>query len=432
MSHIFDLTARQHESRVLGAFLATRPPGALERAGMRAPMPQADATRSVEWGGISWDDWVRGNVGSIAGVSEKSARAVAAVTACVNLIGGAIAALPLHTYRRVGEDREAYKTDLWWLLNERPYEGWTAAAMWEYLASARLFHGDAFARIHRVSKFNPAPAGFEPLHPDRVRVRKEPSGLLVYDVAPEKVGQVAVTVEGPDMLHVPGPGFDGMRSLSQLQFALRNAAGIALAADGQAATFISDGVRPDFAIEIPGTLKPEQAETFRKTFRDRNSGQSSSRVPVVLQGGMKLHQLTLSSEDAQLMETRGFQIEEICRVFGVPPFMIGHTDKTTSWGTGIEQMSIGFVKFTLGRHLAAIEQELNFKLFKTSRNFCEFVTAGLERGDLKGRYESYRIALGRAGEPGWMTASEIRRMENLPADEQIDNPPPPANPAPQP
>jgi HK97 family phage portal protein len=164
-------------------------------------------------------------------------------------------------------------------------------------------------------------------------------------------------------------------------------------------------------------------------FQERNSGQGSKRTPVVLAGGMKLHQLTMSAQDAELLSQRGFQIEEICRAFGVPPFMVGHTEKTTSWGSGVEQMSIGFVKYTLQRHLVAFEQEINHKLFKTSRNFSEFVTAGLERGDLKGRYEAYRIALGRAGEPSWMKASEIRKLENMPADDSFDNQPA-ATPAP--
>lgn len=398
--------------------------------------PQAAGTvqTSTHWGGISWDDWVRGNINGLQGLSERSARAVAAVTACVNLIGGSIAAMPLHTYRRTADDeREAFKSDLWWLLNERPFEGWTAAAFWEYLAAARLFHGDAFARIHRPGAFKPGVVGFEPLHPQRVRVRKV-QGTLVYDITPLDSGDPTITVQAPDMLHVPGPGFDGCRSMSQLQYGLRNAAGVAEAADNLAAGFIGDGVRPDWAIEVPGKLSEEQADTLRRTFKERNSGQSTSRVPVVMSGGLKLHQLTMTSQDAELLKTRAFQIEEICRVFGVPPFMIGHTEKTTSWGSGIEQMSIGFVKYTLQRHLVAFEQELNHKLFKTSRNFCEFVTAGLERGDLKGRFEAYRIAMGRAGEPAWMTAAEVRRLENMPADPAFDtatNPPAP-EPAPQP
>lgn len=435
MTQVLDLTARREPARTLVRFLEGRPQGAFQRAGWPGASPQAAGTvqtqTSVHWGGITWDDWVRGNVGGTLSVSEQSARAVAAVTACVNLIGGSVAAMPVHTYRRKGDEREAFKSDLWWLLNERPFEGWTAAAFWEYMAAARLFYGDAFARIHRPGRFQPGVAGFEPLHPQRVKVRKV-DGTLVYDVLPEEAGREAITVQAPDMLHVPGPGFDGKRSLSQLQYGLRNAAGVASAADEQAATFIADGVRPDFALEVPGTMQPEQAETLRKSFKERNSGNSTSRVPIVLSGGLKLHQLTMSSKDAELLQTRSFQIEEICRVFGVPPFMIGHTEKTTSWGSGIEQMSIGFVKYTLQRHLVAFEQELNHKLFMTSRNFCEFVTAGLERGDLKGRFEAYRIAMGRAGEPAWMSAAEVRRLENMPADPQFNNPNPPAAPAPQP
>ena len=130
-----------------------------------------------------------------------------------------------------------------------------------------------------------------------------------------------------------------------------------------------------------------------------------------------LEYLTMNAEDSQLLATRSFQVEEICRIFGVPPHMIGHTEKATSWGTGIEQMSIGFVKFTLQPHLVAFEQEINSKVFRTPKNFCEFQTAGLERGDIKARYEGYRIAIGRAGEPGWMTVNEVRNLENqLPRD----------------
>lgn len=375
----------------------------------------------TSWGGISWDDWVRGNVaGDGSGVSEQTARAVSAVAACVNLIGGSVASMPLHLYRRKGDERESYKSDLWWLLNERPSASWSASSMWECVMASRLFHGDAFVRIRRKGKYSPEVAGFEPLHPAHVVVERIQGGL---QYKARRVDGTYEVVHQDDMLHIAGPGFDGCRSMSQLSYGLRHAAGIALAADKQASTFIGDGVRADFAVEMPGNVSPEQAEVFRRTFKDRASGQSSARVPILLTGGVKLHELTMSAKDAELLATRSFQIEEICRVFGVPPFMVGHNEKTTSWGSGIEQMSIGFVKYTLQRHLVAIEQELNFKLFKTSRNFAEFVTAGLERGDLKGRYEAYRIALGRAGEPGFIRPSEVRKLENLPPDPALDNPP---------
>lgn len=386
---------------------------------------------ALTYGGVSWDDWLRGDVSSASGVGETSARAVAAVTACVNLIGGSIASMPLHTYRR-GKDngREAYKSDLWWLLNERPHAAWSASAFWEYMLASRLFHGDAFAEIVRTGRYSPDIQAFEPIHPQRVEVKRV-GGRLRYIIKPLESGEPARVLDQDDMLHVSGPGYDGTRSLSQLQYGLRSAAGIAIRADSQAQSYMADGLRPDFAIEVPGKMDNDQLEALRRSFKDRHAGQSSSRTPVVMSGGLKLHQLTMTAQDAELLATRGFQIEEICRAMGVPPFMVGHTEKTTSWGSGIEQMSIGFVKYTLQRHLVAIEQELNFKLFKTSRNFCEFVTAGLERGDIKARFEAYRVALGRAGEARWMDPSEIRALENMPADPKFDHQEP-AAPAPEP
>jgi len=404
---------------LFGSKATRREPSVPSRVEPTFEQPSA-STSTVQWGGINWDEWVRGNIGTAVGVNEKSARSVAAVTACVNLIAGSVASMPCHLYRRKDDgDREPYKSDLWWLLNERPFSNWSASAFWEYLIASRLFHGDAFARIHRASRLSPAIVGLEPLHPLQIDPKRV-GDRLRYTVRDDN-GQVVGVFDQDDILHVSGPGYDGTKSMSQLQYGLRSAAGIASVADQHAASFFADGARPDLAIEIPGTLSTEQAELYQRSFQARNSGHTSSRTPVVLSGGVKLYQLTLSSEDAELLSTRGFQIEEICRAMGVPPFMVGHTEKTTSWGSGIEQMSIGFVKYTLQRHLNAIEQELNFKFFKTSRNFAEFVTAGLERGDTKSRFESYRIALGRAGEPAWMKASEIRRLENLPADPSFDN-----------
>jgi HK97 family phage portal protein len=374
-------------------------------------VPQA----SVSWGGISWDDWVRGNVSGGVGVNEATARTVAAVTACVNLVSGSIASMPLHTYRRKPDGtREAYKNDLWWLLNERPYTNWSSYAFWTYMLSARMFHGDGIAVIHR-QRFTGDVLGFEPWNPQNVH-REMVSGRVRYTF--HGAGP-SFTLDQDDVLHVPGPGFDGLCSLSQLQYGLRHAAGIAQAADAQAAQIMADGARPDFALEVPGVMKKEQIDQLRDSWQSRHAGKGSTRAPVVAAGGVKLHQLTMSSQDAELLSTRAFQIEEVCRIFGVPPFMIGHTEKTTSWGSGVEQMGIGFVKYTLQPHLVAIEQELNFKLFKTSRNFAEFVTAGLERGDIKTRFESYRIALGRAGEQPWMDADEVRRLENLPPNPNL-------------
>lgn len=433
---VFDLTAKRYESRVLASFNARR---AHEREHASRAASSA-SPQALTWAGISWEEFLNDGLGTSAvAVNEQSARGVAAVIACVNLIGGSIASLPLHFYRREKDgSRQRIDSPLWWLFNERPSAAWSAAAFWQYMSDARLFHGDAFARLHRGSAMATGGQviGVEPWHPLFVDVEVDTDGRLIYGFRPrpgiDPIGTKTVVLEQDDVLHIAGPGFDGRRSPSMLRSALRHAAGIASAADQQSAQFMGDGARPDFAIEVPGDMGPEQRETLRQSWVARHTGQGAKKAPVVLAGGMKLHQLTMSAEDAQMIATRGFQVEEICRVFGVPPFMIGHTEKTTSWGSGVEQMSIGFVKYTLQRHLVAFEQEINAKLFRRAPNFCEFVTAGLERGDIKTRFEAYRIALGRAGERSWIKPSEIRSLENMPPDAELDKAPPPAAPSPPP
>lgn len=367
-------------------------------------------------------EWMAGGLSSAGvAVTEQSAMRVSAVYACVNLIGGALASLPLPIYERTVEGRRRADHDVWWLLNEQPHPAWSAAVMWEYLAASLLLNGDAYARILRASLYSPTIVGIEPLHKAHITTKRVGGRLYYLYQVPgdaEEHGSAAgktITIDQDDMLHIPGPGFDGLTGMSQIRHALRNSAGIALAADEYSGGFFKNGARPDFAIEVPGAVSPDQQSMIRQSWQDRYGGTSNAHLPALLTGGVKVHELTLNAEDAQLIETRRFQVEDIARIFGVPPFMVGHTDKTTSWGSGVEQMGIGFVKYTLQRHLVKFEQELNRKLWPSrQRYYVEFATAGLERGDYKSRNEGYRIAIGRAGEPGWMSVNEVRKLENLP------------------
>ncbi|MEG7524714.1 MAG: phage portal protein, partial [Chromatiales bacterium] len=172
--------------------------------------------------------------------------------------------------------------------------------------------------------------------------------------------------------------------------------------------------RPDYFLTTDGVLKQEQVDMIKDGIDELHRGVSQSHRPGILQGGLKVDQLTLSAEDAQLIATRQFQVADIARIYGVPAHMIGHTEKTTSWGSGVEQLSIGFVKYTLQRHLVNYEQEINRKCLRDRKLFSKFNTAGLERGDIKTRNEAHRIALGRAGEPGWSTVNEVRKLEDMP------------------
>ncbi len=368
-------------------------------------------------------DWLTGGLTAGTAVNERTAMGVSTVYACVSLIGGAIASLPLPIYKRMPQGRERADHPVWWLLNEQPHPDMSAAAFWEYLVTSNLLYGDAFAEIVRPSAATNAVKWLRPLHPRNVTVASlDNDNGLVYTVTDPDGDEPTRTILGADMLHIPGVGFNGTRSLSPIRQAARNAVGIALAADQWSASFFENGARPDFALTTDASLKPDQIDSLRSQWSERHSGAMNRGKPVVMQGGLKVQPLTVPAEDAQLIETRRMQVEDIARIYGVPPHMIGHTTASTSWGSGIEQQAIGFVRFTLQRHLVRIEQELNRKFWpRSTAFFAEFNVSGLERGDYKARNEGYRIAIGRAGEPGWMTTNEIRRMENLPPLEGGDD-----------
>jgi HK97 family phage portal protein len=352
-------------------------------------------------------------------VNEKTAMSVSAVYACVGKIGGAIASMPIGVYRRGdSESRESLKNDIWWLLNEQPHKDYSSATFWESVMTSMLLHGDGFAVIKRPYPGSSDVRALEWHAARRVSPQRTKYGI-VYTVV-DLDGNVN-TYLSEDVLHFPGFGFDGLRGMSQLQYCLRTSAGIAMAADTYSAKFFENGARPDFAIVHPGNPTPDQVNTLRSTWAARHSGVDNAHLPAVLAGGMDVKELTMNAEDAQLISTRQFQVEDIARIFGVPPHMIGHTQASTSWGTGIEQLGLGFVKFTLMRHMTVIEKECNRKLWpKNPKIFAEFNPSGLERGDYKTRMEGYRIALGRAGEPAFMRVNEVRKFENLPPDDELD------------
>jgi len=358
-------------------------------------------------------------------VSERTAMAISAVYACVALLAGAIASLPIVVYRREvdaagHEARTRVRNDMWFLLNEQPTPLMSAAVAWEYLACSYLLSGNLFARIVRPSYRLSDVSGLQPLDPCRVRVLQLRTGEVVYEVQ-DAATQGTEIVLAADMLHVPALGFDGLLGMSPVRHAGSRAMRISLAAEEFSEAFFTNGARPDFVIKTAGKLSQEHAEVLLQTWNQRFAGGANRMKPVVLTGGMDITQLSMTAEDASLIATRQFQVEDICRIYGVPPFMVGHTSNTTSWGSGVENMGRGFLKFTLQRHLVKIEQELNRKLWPHRDSyFCEFNTLGLERGDTKTRNESYRISLGRAGEPGWMTVNEVRRAENLPPIEGGD------------
>jgi HK97 family phage portal protein len=352
-------------------------------------------------------------------VNETTAMKVSAVYACVALIAGAISTLPMPIYERTPDGRARVEHPYWWLLNEQPEADISSAVFWEYMVSARLFYGDCFAEIIRPSFRSNKVTGFKAHHPLRVQPFRDSVGELFYRVQP-LVGEMYV-LSPADMIHIPSLGFDGIRSPSPITYAARQSIGTSLAAAEYSARFFSNGARPDFALTMDGNIGEDQARLLRATWGERHSGVANSHLPAILTGGLKVQQLTMSAVDSQILQTSSWNLEEICRILGVPPFMVGSTEKSTSWGTGQENMGRGFVKYTLLRDLRKFEQEFNRKLWPSrEKYFVEFDVSGIERGDLKTENEALRVALGRAGEPGWLSINEVRHMKLLPPIEGGD------------
>lgn len=344
-------------------------------------------------------------------MTETSAQTVSAVYACVNLIAGAIATLPMDIMQRdsEGQRKKLHNDPLWWILNEEFSPRWVAFSGWEFLCRSRLFYGDGFAEILRSGS---RIIGLRPLHPLRVQVAPYPDGSrLVYVVTPEpwEQSQERRVIDQDDMLHVPGWGFDGLRSMSVLRYALRQAGGVALATQDFSGQFFGNQARPDYVLTTEGKLDVEQIEILKRQVEEKH-GRASGNAgkPMVLTGGLKIEQVSLSNSDAELIATRGFQIEEIARIYGTPPWMIGRTEKSTTLPGGIEQQGEAFYRYTLQSHLTAFKNEINRKFFRTVGKVAEFDKFALTSGDMKTMFEAFRSALGRAGEPGFMTQNEVR------------------------
>jgi HK97 family phage portal protein len=348
-------------------------------------------------------------------VNATTAMRVSAVYACVGLICGAISQLARPIFQRQGEERERIDHDYWWILNEQFSPMWSAAAAWEYLVAQVLLRGDGIAYILRnragemtgLMPFARSDVIIQKVKPDSPRLPHRLRYLFNTEVG-------AFGAEPEDVLHLPGLGFDGVCSMSVIQWGARNGIGIALQGDEHAGKFFSEGGKPEVAIKAPARMTPTQQDDFVAAWTRKYGGTTGNRrMPLILTEGLDVKELTMTAVDQQLLESRQWQVIDIARAFGVPPHMIGETTKSTSWGTGIEQQSIGFVKYTLAPHLKRFENEINRKLFRTARYFMEHDTDSLMAGDSKAQADYFTKAVGGPGAQGWMAVDEVRRKKNL-------------------
>ena len=352
--------------------------------------------------------------GTTAGktVTERSAMQMTAVYSCVRILAEAVAGLPLHLYKYTdgGGKEKALNHPLYRLLHDEPNPEMSSFVFRETLMTHLLLWGNAYAQVIRNGKGEVI--ALYPLMPNKMSVDRDENGRLYYtyyrgsDEA-IKNKDFAVTLQPSDVLHIPGLGFDGLVGYSPIAMA-KNAIGMAIACEEYGAKFFANGAAPGGVLEHPGTIKDPQRvrESWQSTF----GGSGNANKIAVLEEGMKYTPIGISPEQAQFLETRKFQINEIARIFRVPPHMVGDLEKSSF--SNIEQQSLEFVKYTLDPWVIRWEQSIQRALLSQGEKaeyFVKFNLEGLLRGDYQSRMNGY--AIGRQN--GWMSANDIRELENL-------------------
>ena len=345
-------------------------------------------------------------------VTERSAMQMTAVYSCVRILSEAVAGLPLHLYQYTdnGGKAMALGHPLYRLLHDEPNQEMSSFVFRETLMTHLLLWGNAYAQIIRNGKGEVV--ALYPLMPNRMEVNRDKNGKLYYlystqsDDAPTMKGPT-VYLDPSEVLHIPGLGFDGLVGYSPIAMA-KNAIGMAIACEEYGAKFFANGAAPGGVLEHPGTIKDPQRvrESWQSTF----GGSGNANKIAVLEEGMKYTPIGISPEQAQFLETRKFQINEIARIFRVPPHMVGDLEKSSF--SNIEQQSLEFVKYTLDPWVIRWEQSIQRSLLskdEKSMYFVKFNLEGLLRGDYQSRMNGY--AIGRQN--GWMSANDIRELENL-------------------
>ena len=356
--------------------------------------------------------FILGNSTSGKRVNERSAMQMTAVYACVRILSEAIAGLPLHLYRYTdsGGKEKAIDNNLYFLLHDEPNTEMTSFAFRETLMTHLLLWGNAYAQIIRNGRGEIL--GLYPLMPDRMTVERDDKGQLYYeymvssDDAPINK-QSTVKLKPYDVLHIPGLGFDGLVGYSPIAMA-KNAIGMAIACEEYGSKFFANGAQPSGVLEHPGTVKdPEKVrESWHKAF----GGSANANKTAVLEEGMKYTPISIAPEQAQFLETRKFQIDEIARIFRVPPHMVGDLEKSSF--SNIEQQSLEFVKYTLDPWVSRWEQSITRSLLTAEEKkqyFVKFNVDGLLRGDYQSRMNGYAVGI----QNGFMSPNDVRELENM-------------------
>ncbi len=353
--------------------------------------------------------------GTTAGkpVNEHTAMQMTAVYSCVRILSETLAGLPLHVYKYndSGGKEKYLKHPIYKLLHDEPNPEMTSFAFRETLMSHLLLWGNAYAQIIRNARGEVI--ALYPLMPNKMTVDRDSSGRLFYlyqrstEDAPTLGKDSQVYLDPSDVLHIPGLGFDGLVGYSPIAMA-KNAVGLAIATEEYGAKFFANGAAPGGVLEHPGTIKDPQK--VKESWNAAYQGSTNAHRVAVLEEGMKYQAIGISPEQAQFLETRKFQINEIARIFRVPPHMLADLEKSSF--SNIEQQSLEFVKYTLDPWVVRWEQSMCRALLMESEKptvFIKFNVDGLLRGDYVSRMSGYATAR----QNGWMSANDIRALENL-------------------
>ena len=346
-------------------------------------------------------------------VNERTAMQTTAVYACVRILAEAVASLPLHVYEYQddGGKKLVHDHPLYYLLHDEPNPEMTSFVFRETLMSHLLIWGNAYAQIIRDGAGRVL--GLYPLLPDKMDVQRDDRGNIYYvysrnsDENPmfKEYGDIRLKAE--EVLHIPGLGFDGLIGYSPIAMA-KNAVGMTLACEEYGASFFANGANPGGVLEHPGVLK--DPSKVRESWNSVYRGVNNAHKIAVLEEGMKYQQIGIPPEEAQFLETRKFQINEIARLYRIPPHMVGDLDKSSF--SNIEQQSLEFVKYTLDPWVIRWEQSLQRSLLlpgEKGKYFIKLNVDGLLRGDYQSRMNGYAVGM----QNGWFSANDIREMENM-------------------
>lgn len=346
-------------------------------------------------------------------VNEQTAMQTTAVYACVRILSEAVAGLPLHIYRyRADGGKERIpQHPLYSLLHDEPNSEMTSFVFRETLMSHLLLWGNAYAQVVRNGRGQVI--ALYPLLPNKMDVSRAANGELLYtyyrdsDESGIKPEGGYVTLRKDEVLHIPGLGFDGLIGYSPIAMS-KNAIGMSLATEEYGASFFANGANPGGVLEHPGVIKDIQR--VKDSWNTAYQGSGNAHKIAVLEEGMKFQAIGIPPEEAQFLETRKFQIDEIARIFRVPPHMVGDLEKSSF--SNIEQQSLEFVKYTLDPWVVRWEQSLQQSLILPSEKaslMIRFNLDGLLRGDYQSRMQGYSVGI----QNGFYSVNDVRQLEDL-------------------